>query len=265
MYRNYYPQEVKVAKVYKQQGKKKASLAVAVAVLLCVIFSAVALLWAVRIRYQLGLPNSQYQIINNTGIYTAPAGEALPEKTAQPQWPLTLVNSQNPVSPAYQFEALQLSNGEVVDARIYPSLQKMFDDARAQGVYPLVKSGYRSYEQQESLFNLETTKYTEQGYSDAEALEMAKYRVAMPGYSEHQMGIAVDINADKNSSTNEVVYQWLCENSYQYGFILRYPADKTEITGITYEPWHFRYVGEEAAREIYNSGLCLEEYLQTKD
>ncbi|PKK96998.1 MAG: D-Ala-D-Ala carboxypeptidase VanY, partial [Tenericutes bacterium HGW-Tenericutes-3] len=85
---------------------------------------------------------------------------------------------------------------------------------------------------------------------------------AIPGTSEHQLGIAVDINADTNKSTNDQVFQWLNKNSYKYGFILRYPSDKTRITRTIYEPWHYRYVGKEAAEEIYAQGLCLEEYLE---
>lgn len=176
-------------------------------------------------------------------------------------WELTLVNSQHPAPQDYQFETLQLSNGQVVDARIYPSLQKMFDDARAQGIFPQVISGYRSYQDQQALFDAQMNQYLQEGYSQSDAKDMTQLRVAQPGFSEHQMGIAVDINADKTLSTNETVFQWLCDNSYRYGFILRYPADKTHITGVTYEPWHFRYVGEKAAQEIFQSGLTLEEYL----
>ena len=91
--------------------------------------------------------------------------------------------------------------------------------------------------------------------------------VAVPGTSEHQTGLALDIISlyyqvlDKNQE-NTAEQKWLMENSYKYGFILRYPSDKSEITGINYEPWHYRYVGKEAAKEIYEMGLCLEEYLE---
>ena len=85
--------------------------------------------------------------------------------------------------------------------------------------------------------------------------------MAVPGTSEHQLGLAVDINANPDNSTDEEVYAWLAENAWQFGFILRYPQDKTQITGIQYEPWHYRYVGREAAAHIHTSGQCLEEYL----
>lgn len=86
--------------------------------------------------------------------------------------------------------------------------------------------------------------------------------MALPGTSEHQLGIAVDINADKTQSTNEEVYTWLAENAHKYGFILRYPQGKEKITGTEYEPWHYRYVGREAAEEIFNNQICLEEYCE---
>ena len=91
---------------------------------------------------------------------------------------------------------------------------------------------------------------------------MAEQWVAIPGYSEHELGLAVDINADKERSYGEEVYCWLAENAWRYGFILRYPQGKEEITGIDYEPWHYRYVGYEAAKTIYEEDITLEEYLE---
>lgn len=94
------------------------------------------------------------------------------------------------------------------------------------------------------------------------AEKLAENIVAPVGSSEHELGIAVDIIADKSRSDNETVYNWLAENAYKYGFIQRYPSNKTDITGIDYEPWHYRYVGKKAAAEIYEQGICLEEYLE---
>ena len=99
-----------------------------------------------------------------------------------------------------------------------------------------------------------------EGYSRSRAERTAKKWVAVPGTSEHQLGIAVDINADKTKSTNDEVYTWLAKNAHNYGFILRYPLGKEDITGSEYEPWHYRYVGTEAAEEIFNNHICLEEY-----
>lgn len=103
--------------------------------------------------------------------------------------------------------------------------------------------------------------FRDEGYSEMEADEIAREWVAVPGTSEHELGLSVDINA-KEDTPQEEVYSWLHANAYRYGFILRYPSDKTEITGIANEPWHYRYVGKTAAAEMQESGLCLEEYLE---
>ena len=97
---------------------------------------------------------------------------------------------------------------------------------------------------------------------EKKAKKLAENSVALPGTSEHELGLAVDIIADKSRSDNEEVYSWLAENAYKYGFIQRYPKNKTAVTGFEYEPWHYRYVGSVAAEEIYEKGLCLEEYLR---
>lgn len=177
-------------------------------------------------------------------------------------WQLLLVNRWNPIPEGYAPELTELWNGESVDSRIYSDLQEMFDDARAEGLEPYVNAGYRTNEVQQSLMDQEVENYISQGYSEAEARKMAEQWVAVPGTSEHQMGLAVDISMNDNGSQGPAdVWQWLMENSYKYGFILRYPEDKAEITGIAYEPWHYRYVGKETAEEIYRRGICLEEYL----
>ena len=156
-----------------------------------------------------------------------------------------------------------ISNGQKVDSRIYPYLQEMFDDARSQGIYPFVREGYRTTEEQRAIFDERIQEYIDAGNSEKAARELTEKWVAVPGTSEHQLGISVDINADVSKSTSEDVYKWLAENAYQYGFILRYPQGKEDITGTAYEPWHYRYVGLEAAKEIYEHGICLEEYVQT--
>ena len=178
------------------------------------------------------------------------------------EWNLIVVNRWNELPEDYSVELTELSNGQKVDSRIYPYLQEMFDAARAEGVYPVVREGYRTEEEQQEILDDKIQTYINQGYSQSRAERTAKEWVALPGTSEHQLGIAVDINADKSKCSNEEVYAWLAENAYKYGFILRYPLGKQEITGTSYEPWHYRYVGEEAALEIYEQGICLEEYFE---
>ena len=178
------------------------------------------------------------------------------------EWNLIVVNRWNELPEDYSVELTELSNGQKVDSRIYPYLQEMFDAARAEDVYPVVREGYRTAEEQQEILDDKIQSYINQGYSQVKAERTAKEWVALPGTSEHQLGIAVDINADKSKCSNEDVYGWLAENAYKYGFVKRYPKNKTSITHIKNEPWHYRYVGEEAAKEIYERGICLEEYFK---
>ena len=188
----------------------------------------------------------------------------------QSDWKLVLVNTWNEIPKAYEVALTELRNEQAVDERIYPDLQDMMDAMRAIGLEPLICSSYRTYEMQAELHADKVNDYLAQGYSIQIAQEEAKKWVASPGTSEHQLGLAVDIVdisyqlLDENQEHTKV-QQWLMRNSYKYGFVLRYPEGKSDITGIYYEPWHYRYVGKQAAKEIYEKGLCLEEYLKDVD
>lgn len=177
-------------------------------------------------------------------------------------WKLILVNQDHPIPENYQMKLTELSNGEKVDSRIYPELQQMFDAARADGLGLFVREGYRTEQDQREIMEEKIESYRKEGYSEGSAEKLAEEYVAEPGTSEHQLGLSVDINADTSVCSADAVYQWLEEHGYQYGFIKRYPEDKTKITGINNEPWHYRYVGKEAAKEMKKSGQCLEEYLE---
>lgn len=182
-------------------------------------------------------------------------------------WNLMLVNSTHPIADDFKIELTQLKNGHSVDSRIYKDLQAMMDAARADGLSPIICSSYRTMERQTSLFNKEVNSQLSKGYSQQEAEQKASYWVAIPGTSEHQLGLAVDIVAYSYQTLDKAQEQtaeqkWLMKHCAEYGFILRYPTDKSEITGIGYEPWHYRYVGKEIAKEIMEQGICLEEYLE---
>lgn len=186
--------------------------------------------------------------------------------TETSSWNLILVNKWNKISSDFSVELVQLNNGHAIDKRAYPDLQAMMDDARTEGLSPIICSSYRSYEKQEQLYKSKINDYISQGYSEEAAKEETGKWVAVPGTSEHETGLAVDIvSADyqilDEQQENTPEQQWLMKYSYRYGFILRYPNEKSDITGIYYEPWHYRYVGKEAAKEIYEKGICLEEYL----
>ena len=162
----------------------------------------------------------------------------------------------------YEIELTQLANSQAVDSRIYPDLQRMFDDARAEGLMPTISSSYRTADKQQQLLDDKLAAYENEGNSYEDAKELAEAWVAVPGTSEHQMGIAVDItSADREAQSPDIIWQWLKEHCSEYGFIVRYPDEKSDITGVINEPWHFRYVGTEAAKEIMDQGVCLEEYL----
>lgn len=186
--------------------------------------------------------------------------------TISGDWNLILVNPWNKLPEDYEVVLTPLSDGHSIDSRCYPALTMMLNDCREAGLQPVICSSYRSQEKQESLFQERTEELLAQGYSKKDAKAKAATSVAKPGTSEHQLGLAVDL-VDKShqtlDSTQEYtpVQQWLLENSWKYGFILRYPNDKSQLTGIIYEPWHYRYVGPEVAKEIYERGICLEEYL----
>lgn len=196
---------------------------------------------------------------------TEPASEEDPAQTdAGDDWKLILVNAEHPVPEDYSVTLKELRNDQWVDERIYPELQQMFDDARAEGIYPLINESYRSAERQQEILDNYIAAYEAEGLSTEEAQQRALEVVAKPGTSEHQLGLALDIIVEYEEDST-VTWQWLKENCWRYGFILRYPEDKTEITGISYEPWHFRYVGAEAAQQITERGITLEEYLEDKD
>lgn len=182
-------------------------------------------------------------------------------------WKLVLVNPWNKIPNGYEVELTELKNGQAVDSRCYSELQRMMDACRWDGLFPLICSSYRTQEKQESLYSRKVEQYINKGYSQMDAEAEAAKVVAVPGTSEHQLGLAVDIvdmnnqNLDESQETT-AVSKWLAEHCWEYGFILRYPEGKSDITGIIYEPWHYRYVGREAALEIYERGICLEEYLE---
>ena len=182
-------------------------------------------------------------------------------------WNLQLINWENPLPEDYEAgELTELSNGHAVDSRIYPALQEMMDDARAAGYNPLICSSFRTWDKQSQLYERKVQFYIDQGSDRATAEEQAAVWVARPGTSEHQAGLAVDIVSVEYQILDEgqedtPLQQWLMAHCWEYGFILRYPTDKSDLTGVGYEPWHYRYVGEEAAKAITEQGICLEEYL----
>lgn len=200
------------------------------------------------------------------GAETSAAGQS--KKTEQ--WNLILVNPWNEVPEDYEVKLTRLRNGQAVDSRCYPMLQQMMDDCRADGLNPYICASYRTMKKQKALFADKVKRVLLEGCPKDEAEDEAAKTVARPGTSEHQLGLALDIvDADdpqlETWQEDTPVQQWLMKNSWKYGFVLRYPPEKSSITGIIYEPWHYRYVGRQAAEEMYTRGLCLEEYLKERE
>lgn len=174
-------------------------------------------------------------------------------------WELTLVNAQNPIGEAVPEDLAELEGGRYFDGRAVDALKEFIAAARAEGLSVCLSSTYRSYSEQSYLF---TRKVGQCGGDEAATARI----VTRPGTSEHQLGLCADIT-DKfyevktRDLEKTALFQWMYAHCQEYGFILRYPADKESVTGVMYEPWHFRYVGKEAAAYIMENNLCLEEFL----
>ncbi len=181
------------------------------------------------------------------------------------KWDLVYWSNGNPVDAMY-LNCEQHNSVKAVDRAAYEPLKNMFADAEKAGVPLQLVSAYRSIYLQDKLFTRSVNSYISQGYSESDAINKANYSRTFSGTSEHNTGLGFDILQRGNftlstSFEDSAQFSWLMENAENYGFILRYAKDKTNETGIMYEPWHFRYVGVEHAKEINRLGLCLEEYI----
>ncbi|MCI7180667.1 MAG: M15 family metallopeptidase [Schaedlerella sp.] len=199
---------------------------------------------------------------------TGDAAEKL--SSSDDDWCLALVNETNPLDTSYVPQLVDIASERLVDVRIEADARKMFEDAAAAGMSMYIVSAYRSYDSQRQVFNDTMSSWIAQGYTPMDAYDETKKSVAVPGISEHATGLALDITSstytgldDAQAQTAES--QWLAANAWKYGFILRYPTDKADVTGIIFEPWHYRYVGKEAAKEITERGITLEEYLEEQE
>jgi len=185
---------------------------------------------------------------------------------------MVLVNHTSKMPDDYTFDTKECGSATAVNKTLqtmacdaFLSMQKA---AAADGVTVWMQSGYRSVKYQTSLYERKTKYYLDKGYDNATAKEKAAAVVNPPGYSEHNCGLAADLNSPEHTGLDEgfektAAFRWLCEHAGDYGFILRYPKDAEDKTEIIYEPWHWRYVGVENAAKINASGLCFEEYIET--
>ncbi len=178
------------------------------------------------------------------------------------KWYLTLVNSSYRIPDSYEPDLVYVcGSGERLDRKVAEHYEKMYNAAKAEGINLTPCSGYRSYELQERNYNNKISFFESQGYSYEEAKVKAATIIMPPGSSEHNLGYAMDIVCVDEWFEDTAEFKWLTENAADYGFIMRYPKDKQDITKVIYEPWHWRYVGVELAKELKSSGLVLEEYM----
>lgn len=175
-------------------------------------------------------------------------------------WNLIIVNDKNPITEDFK-PNLKPYFDTTIDFRVFYYLEEMIRDAETQNIKLWVSSGYRSREKQNQLFEDKIKELIFKGHTLEKANLLVQETIAQPGASEHELGFAVDLNGVKDDFFNSQEYNWLTKNSAKYGFILRYNKEKQKITGKTYEPWHFRYVGEKHARKINEKNMCLEEYV----
>ena len=180
---------------------------------------------------------------------------------------LLLANAENPLPQDWSVQTEEVQNGYEMDKRAAPAMREMIQAAKEDGVELMLCSAYRSIEKQQQLFDRSQQAYMAQGMSEEEAYAKTATETAIPGTSEHQTGLAADIVTPTYQMldagfADTPAGQWLSEHATEYGFVLRYPQDKQEVTGIIYESWHYRFVGKTHAKLMKESGLCLEEYLQ---
>ncbi|MBQ7872310.1 MAG: M15 family metallopeptidase [Oscillospiraceae bacterium] len=260
----------------KTKTRRRSGLSITVAIILLCTFLT-ALSWNFR-------QSAQEQTGSSTGTEPPSTAEPEPTESSATEAPtardtalpstedplLILVNRDNPLPEDYVVETVALQDfPQSVAVVIYDDLCAMLADGRAEGLSFMICSGYRSTETQERLFNEDMEALLDQGMSYVEAYEQTALYTMPPGCSEHETGLAVDIVAMNQQMLDEsqedtAETRWLHEHCWEYGFILRYPADRSDITGISYESWHYRYVGREAAAYLREHDLTLEEYHSQK-
>ena len=179
------------------------------------------------------------------------------------KWALTLINKTYPLDKKYSPTLSPVVEGSSVtaDSRVSEAYQLMYADALKAGYVLTPYSAYCSYQGQQTIYNNKIQSFVFQGMTEDEAKQNAEKRIAPAGCSENGAGLSVDIISASAGFASTDEYKWLTQNAFKYGFVLRYPDDKTDVTGMIYQPWHWRYVGIDAATEMKNNNQCLEEYL----
>ena len=243
--------------------RRKNKMGIAVAFLVVLLLSYIVI--EIVKQKEDGQAQSQTTTVSTNGIAGSQQDKTKNQAKIE-DWELLLVNKDNYLPKDYTIELKKVENGYQVDARIADAVLQMLNDARKEDLHPWICSAYRSSATQNKLFNKKIDFYQKQGNSEQEAREKASQWIAIPGTSEHEAGLSLDIVSksyqllDKKQE-NTPEQKWLMEHCYEYGFVMRYPTEKKEITKIDYEPWHYRYVGIENAKIMKENNFCLEEYI----
>lgn len=208
-------------------------------------------------------PSESQSPVSSSEVSTPSSSETAAELD---DWRLILVNFEHPLPDGWSVDLAMTRYSYEVDARITDAVDELVTAASTDGVSLIICYGYRTIEQSRQLFEKQVNKQLTLGLSQEDAVIEARRWVAPPGTSEHHTGLALDIVTPSHQVLNHAFANtdagiWMAAHSWEYGFVIRYPEDKQDITGITYEPWHVRYVGKEHAAAMHESGECLEEYL----
>lgn len=232
------------------------------------LFTAFAVTAMLVVTALLSIPHLRQEPIEvDAAVEASPVPTLVPEETPEPfrqntEYALVLVNSEVQLPESFSLKT-RAFDGVEVNAVMYEALCMMMDAARADGCNLWLASGYRSIEKQEEILNRAVQNRMKDGLTEEAAYRDALKTIQRPGHSEHHTGLAVDFNDVSYTFEDSFEYVWLKENAAKFGFVERYPKDKEEVTGIAFEPWHFRYVGTEHAERMVLLGVCLEEYLMS--
>ena len=197
--------------------------------------------------------------VNNNQIQEQPEGT----KKEITDWRLTLANYENLLPEDFTVEVANIDSTRQFDVRAIGELNDMMNAMKKAGITNIwIQSAYRSVARQKELYDNSIQKYLSQGKTQEEAEKLTNEYINKPGSSDHNLGLAVDFNYVDNKFEKLAGFKWLQENAEDYGFVLRYPKDKEDITKIAYESWHWRYVGKEHAKKMNELNMCLEEYVE---
>lgn len=257
----------------RSSAARRAVIFLSVVTMVLAIVTIVLFADNMRLRAKLadnGKPSVSDPIQNNDSSSTVSdtSSQNKPTVSQEDLWKLRVANYKNVLPADFTVEtglitrAYARDQGMSFDARAVGDLNDMLAAANRDGVNLLVISCFRTLTKQTNLYNAEVQKWLNQGYSEERAKEKAGTIVAVPGTSDHNLGLAVDLNSVEESFENTKQFDWLQEHAAEYGFVMRYPKDKQEITKIIYEPWHYRYVGKEHAAKMNELNMCLEEYVE---